>query len=264
MTENDIFDRIERYLDNELSASEREKFEEEVSSNKTLGDALKKQVLVRQLAWKEAKNDYKKTFDSWHDEGEQIQSRKIIRMRRNVLAAAAVIIVLVISALALRTLFVPQVFTPQELYAANTSLLPAPSNFRGNDSNMVISAEMHSYWERGVNYYEDSSFEQANREIETFLSLIPSDVEASQYHLYLGISYLFSDEYEEALTHFEQINLLGIHRNDAQWYLALTYLKMNEIQALKQALNTIISTPGQIYGKKAEELLEQVERLEVE
>lgn len=81
-----------------------------------------------------------------------------------------------------------------------------------------------------------------------------------QVLIYTGIAQLELNQYKAALHSFEQLlqsNTLDAPK--AQWYLALTYLKMDNLSKTKEALKIISKNPKNSHYNNANELLRKLE-----
>jgi len=126
----------------------------------------------------------------------------------------------------------------------------------------VISEQTRSFEEKynikyknAIQYYENKNFSEASK---IFNELLIGDDKSAKIQLINGISHLEEQQYEKALLSFEAI----IHANgeyfiEAKWYLAMTYLKKQDIKSARLILKELTGTPG-YYKEKAKELLKKL------
>lgn len=79
--------------------------------------------------------------------------------------------------------------------------------------------------------------------------------------LYLGISNLELNQTEIALSHFTSINADSYFSEEADWYIALSLLKLNRIDETKEILHKIAVDSRHYKQKLAIELLKKIEKI---
>ncbi|NQY27907.1 MAG: hypothetical protein HRT69_00375 [Flavobacteriaceae bacterium] len=238
---------IEKYLDNTLSAQEKEIvvtrmendpiFKEKVSFEKQLLDTFskekwsfientnatsvqeyselfKKEGKLKQVL-KEAKTNYnapkKKTNFNWY------------------LYASAAMIVLLIAIVP----FVNKSSSSTELYASylNTTELPSLS-IRGNENKDVRTKAQH--------LFEQKKYKEALVIFNSELDL--SKKQTATVYLYMGIAQMEINQFEKAVHTFDALINSGLmDAPKGHWYKALLYLKMKKIKDSKVILNSISS-----------------------
>ncbi|MCD6366897.1 MAG: zf-HC2 domain-containing protein [Bacteroidales bacterium] len=89
---------------------------------------------------------------------------------------------------------------------------------------------------------------------------IYSNDDSREYILNQAINDYTTENYSEAETKLKQILQTKdfVYFQKAQWYYALTLIKLNKIQKAKKVLNTIIETTNHIYNKKAKDKLQKI------
>lgn len=71
----------------------------------------------------------------------------------------------------------------------------------------------------------------------------------------LGSAYLGADQQSEAIKTFSVIPSGSTAYQSAQWYLALAYLKDNQVDEAKTILEALAKQGERTYPRKAKELL---------
>lgn len=182
-------------------------------------------------------------------QSEQPKKAKIIGLntRRIVMAIAASLTLVLVS------YFVFQNQTDYAgLYADNYKVYSyGLSMKRGNEENLI----------EGEKAYLAKDFQQA---ITYFLPMLKESDEKlkeagfskSLVHMYLGNSYLNTDQYQLAVQSFQKVvdSNDDTFQKDATWYLALSYLKLEDKGNAKQYLNQVIQEKS-IYSKDAQKIL---------
>ncbi|MCF8283262.1 MAG: tetratricopeptide repeat protein [Bacteroidales bacterium] len=136
--------------------------------------------------------------------------------------------------------------TSPELYAAHFELLP-PSNDRSNSNPTDI-------WQAAMADYANQDF---NKAIEILKPVIhqPDFKYAESGKLYLGLSYMMVNENQNAIDIFGEISAESSFVPDAEWYMALAFLKMNKIPEAKAALQKIVEQPKHFKQEEAGKIL---------
>lgn len=106
---------------------------------------------------------------------------------------------------------------------------------------------------QGLQFYELGNYEAA---VELF-NKTPDNLLGT---LYRGLSYIEMEEFDSAIKDFKQIidQKGNLFIDQAQWYLALTYIKTKDVSEAKILLTSIASDRG-VYKTKAQKLLNELE-----
>lgn len=122
--------------------------------------------------------------------------------------------------------------------------------------------------ERNVNTqsfaWNDAMIAYTNQDFEQTIDLLSPLVNQKDFpfvdrgHLYLGLSLLMQDKYQDAIHHFDAINPESSFVPDAQWFRALTYLKMGKLEQTKNALQIIVNQARHYKHKEAIEILNNI------
>ena len=136
---------------------------------------------------------------------------------------------------------------PQKYFAQYFEVLPSPqtNNIRGLESKDV--------WNEGFSAYNANNFADAAH-------LLSKDKDNPEAMVYSGIAYLNSDQTAKAIQILNDASSLeGISSFEdiRQWYLALAYLKAEDIDAAKSLLSSI-SVADHYKKQQAKELLEKL------
>lgn len=106
---------------------------------------------------------------------------------------------------------------------------------------------------QGLQFYELGNYEEA-------IALFDKTPENLLGKLYRGLSYIELEKYKLAIIDFNEImdQPGNLFVDQAQWYLALTYLKTNNLDEAKKNLTTIAADRG-VYKTKAQKILLEME-----
>lgn len=174
------------------------------------------------------------------------QRPTIFPLKRVLLLAAAVVLLIVSFFLYQKY---GQVKTAPELYAAYFELLP-PANERSG-------SEPSDVWQAAMKTYANGDY---NKTIELLApALHNADFQhAESGKLYLGLSYMMVNENQKAIDVLNDISAESSYLQDAVWYKALAYLKMNQVVEAKAALQKIAEEPRHFKQAEALKLMEEI------
>lgn len=97
------------------------------------------------------------------------------------------------------------------------------------------------------------------QEAYDLLTKIPQEEDGGAALFYAGMAALALDDLDVAINSFNiYIEQHTIFRDTAQWFLALTYLKSQKLEATKVTLKRVIELDNS-YSRRARELLEKLE-----
>jgi hypothetical protein len=117
---------------------------------------------------------------------------------------------------------------------------------RGGEPNLTLKAE---------EAFNTKNFKAAEG---YFTELLAADADNRELQLYLGISVLEQDKFEQARIIFKKIAQgNSVFKNSATWYLALTELKAGNLKECKAVLEKIPEDAAEY--SKAQKLLEALE-----
>lgn len=147
-------------------------------------------------------------------------------------------------------LYLPTKSINNELYDKYHTPYPIESRLRGDVLNINNNSAFNLY-----------AKEDYSKSIPLFKNLITKYPDSTIYQIYLGNSLLKVGMMNEAKATFQKVNLENKYYEDSQWYLALTYLKIGNIQEVKKILRTLINYEG-VHEKNSTALLEKLKSLE--
>ena len=106
---------------------------------------------------------------------------------------------------------------------------------------------------KSTNIYSEREYSKA---IELFRDAIDSTYQIE--NMYLGVSYLGNDNPRKAIEVFKKyIYSKGAFKNDANWYIALSYIKLNDFESAQMFLREVVDNENA--GIKASELMKKLE-----
>ena len=232
-----ISERIEKYLNQQLSDAESLEMEKEIETNPEIADEFQSQLMVHYGIWREAhlaqKSQLKKRFPS------QVAAYNRRRSIRLWISGAAILLILMVSAI---FIFSNKTLTPEEQFVAYFNPLPAPES---------KSAASLSFFEQGNRAYNQQNYVQA-------IDLYKKSGTEGEAHKpgerakYLALSYLAMGQASEAIVVFQDIQP---QTETIEWYLALAYIKNNQLLEARQLIEKISTDKEHHYHSHATEIL---------
>lgn len=239
-------DQIEAYLDGEMTAQEKQRFESELDKDKELNSELELRRQVNQAISESDVLDLRATLRNIHhskpDAISQHRKGKLFGIQWQY-AAAAIFGLLLVSSLTIYLLNVNRAFSSQELYSMYYQPDDAVMVMRSGETdsdNLLVEA---------LTKYEQQDYEGA-------LQLFKKDQSNLLVHFYSGLAYMEIDKFEEAIHSFQVIidNNDNLFIEQAKWYQALSYLKIDEKDKAKLLFQDVTKY-NSIYKDKAQHIL---------
>ncbi len=240
METNNYSHLIEKYLFNQMSESEKREFEIQVESNPSLAEELELQKSLFEAANDE---DFKKILPSLKS-AEQDYLATLSKKRylwfspKNLLLYAASLLLIVLFSW---LYFVNNNKVESiELFATYYEPYPMVLSFRGK--NDLINGT--------VNSYNEKNFESV---ITSMNQLILEDSLGFVPYMYLGIAHLELGNLDKAIENFTVVSDSNnaTFRQQANWYIALTYLKANESEKARNILIELSSDMDSIINQES-------------
>jgi len=118
-----------------------------------------------------------------------------------------------------------------------------------------VDQQVNLKYKDALKLYNNRNFSQAS---DLFKELLNTDSNSAKIHLLYGISLMEEQKNNDAIINFKAIiNNNGEYIIEAKWYLALAYIKIQDIKSAKILLNELTETPG-YYKDKSKELLQKL------
>lgn len=240
---NDI-DLIEHYLDGSLSETERLAFEERVNNEVELRAQVEEMKVIREGIVRASRKEVLKSLQALEATLPAVEAPVIPLWRNTWLQVAAGISLLAVCAYLLwpRTQESAQLFAEYFEPYPNI-IMPTVRGVVENDS--TVKAQAYRAYDQ-QNYAEAIRlFEAVQQKDEGVL-------------LYLGNSYLASGQPEKALPLLEKVlNNYDAFDEQAEWYVAVSYLKLEERDKAREALKKVVARESS-YKSKAQLILEKL------
>lgn len=232
---------IDKYLNGQMTADESAAFEKRCEAEPDFASSVRLHVKAEYVARTHARRS---RFEAFNQEYDRLQGDKGSgsSSKRYWIAAAAVI-ALLLSFFAIYQSTSPS--APQELYAAHVE--PFPLSFRRDAKS--------SEWERLSLAYHQGDYPSAIAAAHVLLA--DTNQQQAKLWMCLGVSQLMNQQPEAAIRSLQQVASSSSFIENAQWYMALSYLKLGEGEKAQDILKSISNS--QHYKKEAaEEILQRL------
>lgn len=243
---------IQKYLDHELSDKDMKRFEADLETSPELqADLSLYEEIDEALADAEVLSFRDQLSDLRKEKQERISTTKVpIRFTKPwhyaATAAVALILALGLASVLDRPLsnkdLLKKYYKPYEVALINRS----------------GSTELELALTHGNNYYQQGDFEKAVGFYEKVIEEMPDMVSAN---LYAGISYFELERYQEADISLNKVidHQDNLYIDQAEWYLGLCYLAINENDRARRQFAQIASSNSE-FAKDAKKLLNKLSR----
>ena len=244
---------LQKYLDNELSERDLDRFEQELNASPEMMMDLNLHKEVDEAIADTEVLDFRAQLTDLRKESRNSENgKRVFRFTRPWHYAASAALALLV-AIGLATvlgrplsnndLFV-KYMKPYELVLTNRS---------------VESETVQLWMSKAQDRFQKGEFEEAIDCFEEVLEINPNKVEAD---FYSGVSYMEIEQHADASKSFTRV----IEHNDnlyiqkAEWYLAGCLLAMDETNRARRELARIASSSNHYYKDKAEKILKRMKR----
>lgn len=244
--------RIERYIDNDMTLEEKEKFETDLKSDSKLSDDFRLHTSMNKFfsdpentVIDPEKDALKQTIKQVQKEYRKTESRIKKLYRRRMATAAAAAVILLISGIWMWTSM--ETGSNAELYAQYAADDYSGAGLQRGD-NKAVDAAAAAY--RTGNYAKAVSIYEKEKILESKKRNKPELI-------YLGIAYTKTDKHVKAEECFNTVlsDETSTYKEAARWYLSLLYLKTGETEKAKHLWEFIKKQDIHFKKKSAEELL---------
>ncbi len=235
-------ENIGRYLEGTMSPEEVKAFENEVSNNTALKEALEEEKTARNLITAVGRLELKDTFEGYEAEMEstlpkhQQEVRVIPLWVRRAIPMAAMIAVFV----GVYWFMLGDDVTSDKVYTTYFETYEAPTALRDSQTDTPV------HWNTAVRYYNEGKYDEALR---NFLKSEEEDIPEYLIDFYAGMCSLSIEEpnYNTAVNYFLEVERGdNDYREQAMWYRGLALLGNGEKHKALAVFHTIVES--QSYG----------------
>lgn len=239
-------EKMDAYLDGQLSREEQETFERQLQSQTALQEQLRLHEQVRQALEAEGRAQLFESLDQLDAVAQKPEKDKpaadgsVRQLPRFLWVAAAVFL------LTLGLWWGLSSPNTESLFADYYEAYP---NYQSSQSR---GEEQTLRFQTAIQAYEANDYKKARYSFEQ----LPADWQAQpQVQFYLGICYLELQDWAAASTALRKVYEGDKMQEQATWYLALAELRQDKLEAAKTLLQEITQSPAHPYFDKAKALL---------
>lgn len=246
--------RIDRYLDGELSGEELRWFEKELESNSDLAEELKLHREVNQVIREKDVLDLREQLDTIHatiePEHERVLARKVLQNKYTRIAAATIAVLIAAGFLVNNLLDKPA--DSEKLFVKYYERPDLSVTIRSNTT-------INEAFQEAISLFNDERYAEA---LPLFEKVILMDGENMKAHIGAGISHMETDETGKAENSFKTVitHNDNLYVDQAEWYLGLCYLKVDNEAMAKVQFDKIASGDYTFKKKEAGKILKKLNR----
>ena len=228
-----------QYLDGELSPDEKGQLEVELKTNADLQEELQNLALAKNTVKifgikQKVGNIHREMMSEMATTGNNSKTGIVRKMARSNMRIVASILIILVGLATYKYVNI----SPDNLFAENYQ----PFSLSVNRGTAEITAMEKAYQQK--NYKEV---------IDRFVG---STVTDQKENFLAGQASLINKDYKKAIEYFKHVLALNasanetIFKEDAEYYLGLSYLKTNELKSARSMFETIHNNSGHLYNDK--------------
>jgi len=240
---------ISKYLNGEMDAQTEKEFEQKLNNDKALRNEYELHKEIQNALGEEDIIELREKLDAYRPSA---RPKNRLRLKWSDALSAAALVTLFIG-IGMLWMYHSQITNPDELYASYFEPYPGIYSQRSID----VDSESGSLKRKAFLAYEEESWEKAQDHFDQLLLLQPGKTE---YVFYAGMLDLKLNDTHKAIDHFRTVldKANPFFEDQAIWYIALAYLKEENIEKSVEYLQKIVNE-DLANKKKATKLLRRIE-----
>lgn len=249
-------DRIQRYLDGEMSDDELKRFKDDLQKDPELVKELDLHRSIGDIILSKDEERFRKKLDeayraykikSFNREENSVNRKK---SKFKVLYPAIAVTLILLSAVFYIISFGKQ--SNDAIFKKYLSSYTLEFNSRSGNVKNEEDKILHS----AINLYEAKNYSEASQQLKTVLNLQPKNTEALFYN---GLCLMYLNEFDNAIHSFEIVlsEPYSYYQSYAKWYLSMCYIKTNDNLTAKNLLKDIAADAG-FFSSKAKKVLRKL------
>ena len=245
---------IDRYLDGELSESEKQWFENEIISDSDLAKDIELHREVNAAIRETDVLKFRRKLDKIHatiePEYQRSLTHKVIRSKYSRIAAASIVILFAVGML-----------------LGNMPGQPVDSDklfqryYETPEFSDIVRSDLaiDRLYLEAITCYADKQFTEA---VELFERVVQIDKNNMKAYLAAGISNIETNQPAKAEKSFETVieQKDNLYVDQANWYLGLCYLKMNNLEDAEKQFDMIASDDRSYKQAMAKKILKKLDK----
>ena len=239
---------IEKFIENELDGEQLKWFQEQLRTNPHFVKQYKLHLEVNEAIKENNVMELREKLDKIYQAEIKKKTRPVITLSsRTWLIAASVLLVITLATA--YEIFMAG-YSPEKLYSMYYEPYQTIIKVRSAEESV------NSIVEKGLHAYENKNYEKA---ITHFQSTLEKESDNHLARFYLGIAFMETQQYGEAIESFQEIKdqQINLFVQQANWYLGLALLKTGEKQKAIHQFSQIVKNKGYYQGK-AEKILKHL------
>ncbi len=241
--EQDI-ELIEKYLADQLSAEDKQKFETRLQQDPEFAKRMKL-IQETRMAVQSDVDLFRSDLDEVFAEYQASKKPTFSFYRSPRLIAASIILLLGVG---LGYFFLKSSDSPQELYTAYFEVPQENLTVRDNASNETLKVALEAY--------NSGNYQAA---LEQFDKILVDSAQDYGVLFYSSICLMMLERSDESITRLQEIPLEATsYYAPSIWYQAMNHLKQGELETGKSLLLTLAESHSGKYGNDARELLKKL------
>lgn len=240
---------IDKYLNGEMNDQELKRFEHLLSSDVEVQEELELHQAIGDAIMEDDIMSFRDTMQMIYAEDKKVKRQPAGFSRKKLFYAAATIALLLAIGGIVKQLTQPD-YDNHQIFDKFYQPYEVTVTYRSGNTEtdrMLLNA---------LQKYEDGNYEQA---LVLFEQLLEKRKDDMSINLYSGISYIEVAKYQKATQSFQTIitdnNNLFIEQ--AEWYLAMCYLKTEDNKKAKELLDELIKKES-YYKEMAEKIKDEL------
>ncbi|MGC9344167.1 MAG: hypothetical protein ACP5E3_15805 [Bacteroidales bacterium] len=248
-------ERIQRYLDGEMNEEELKDFRsdlqrdpellEELDLHRTIEEGIKSRD---ELNFRKKLDESYEKYKDKHESKGRFRNKKVILLR--VLSPIAAILLM-----ALFFIIDRSPVTKEDIFDEYYSVMDFDFSSRSavtdeNDPNLAA----------GIRSFLEEDYQLSRVRLEEYVNADSENLVTASF--FLGLSQLELGNYFEAVSNFKKVleGEFSYYREHSKWYLALTYLKMDNLSEAEKIF-TEFSQEKSIYQSKSSSILQKISKI---
>lgn len=245
-------ERVQRYLDGEMSSEELKSFKEDLKEDPELQEELKIFQAVDKTLKKKDEFRFREKLESSYLDLQDYKSSK-----RNPFPIGRREIIVIVSAIA-AIFLVGLILTFSNRTPVNEKLFSEYYMPMSLDlsTRSINSSEQSIHLVDGLKYYTRQEYLLSCESLEKYISLDP---DASMVAFFiLGINNIELQEYDLAENYFREVlnSSFSYYHEHSKWYLGLTYLKNGKYDDAEKIF-TDFANDRSVYSEKSADILKK-------
>ncbi len=240
---SELFDLIEAYLENRLEDSALQEFKDRLKTDSDFSEEVEKHRMLHKAMTDDEALQFRKKLIRFENSESNTAMRKTgtFKIGWKVAAIIAVIVGLGIF----------------YFYQNTSSTTPRFENyFKPYPLEDTVRGIQNENFKSALDAYDQGKYDTAIPLLKELIAKMP---DADELRLYLGCSYLKMDLTQKALSEFNILTENATYGEQAKWYSAMSYLKLNQKDKTIALLEEIIAFNG-IYKSDAIDLYENLRK----